>query len=391
MIKYIHAQIEEIRRSRVLGLFGVFLALTHLVTWFFWGPWRSSFVKVLSERTAICWSYFPDCNALRPLSESFVSGLLYFYLFLGVATLVAVIAKKWRAFWWLLLIAVIVKWAMISLDYRFMGNYHYMPLVLSLVYLLVPSKKNLLPFFLISFYVAAGLLKFTPEWYSGSTLLRPAFIQGKLLEWALVYVIYLELLFVWGLVSSKQWLRWIVFIQLVLFHIFSWHIVGFFYPTIMFCLLAFFPLLWLLPEKQDSKSWPKAGVLALALFWCAQMVPFIFYKNSAVSGEGRILSLNMLDAWTVCDATALVKMNKQQMLIPVKAKNFGVRIQCDPAVYIALLREECEKWRKTDGFVDMDFDLQSMLRTETTASTVMSVRNACSRPPRLSILGSVVQ
>jgi hypothetical protein len=49
----------------------------------------------------------------------------------------------------------------------------------------------------------------------------------------------------------------------VAFHIFSWPIVGFWYPTLMFCLLSILPLMCVLSEilarrlqPRDTVNWP---------------------------------------------------------------------------------------------------------------------------------------
>lgn len=390
MNSYIQKQITEIRNSKALTLFGLFLILTNIVTWYDWTYSRAHFVRNLTELNALCWPYFQSCDVLRPFSQTLAQGLLWFYLAFSLLTLLFWALRKIHFFWWSLFLLTLVKWSYVSLDYRFMGNYHYMAIVLSLVYLLISSKKKVLPVFMISFYIAAGIIKFTPEWYSGATLLRPPMIQGKLLEWLLVYVIYLEILFVWGLLHRQPWVRWAVFVQLVLFHVFSWHIVGYFYPAIMFNLLALFPLLWLIKET-DRPTWSRGGVLALSIFWCAQLIPFVFYKNSALTGQGRILSLNMLDAWALCQSTAIVKMKNQQLLISLQSKNLGVRIQCDPTVYVSIIRDECKRWRKNSEFIDIDYVLQTKLKTDDSAKEVIKLTNACSRPAKLGFLGSVTQ
>lgn len=392
MLGYINRQIDEIQKSKVLTWFGLFLTFVHVITWFNWGYARSFAYYNLTARTPICWSYFPNCFEFRPFPDYLPKMLMTLYIIVSVVAIVLVLAKKIKPFWWTLLFLTVFKWLLLSQDYRFMGNYHYMPFIASLFYLLVSSKKRFLPLILISFYMAAGILKFTPEWYSGNSLLEPTFIDGKLLELSLVYVIYLEILFVWGLLSKKAWLKWFTFVQIFAFHIYSWHIVGYFYPSIMFNLIIFFPLLWLISEKDTQAArWSRSGIIALSVFWIAQAIPFVFFPDSARSGQGRMVSFNMLDARTFCDSMALVKMDKTQMMVSVPAKDFGVRIQCDPNVYVALLRAECKKWKDVPGFVDMDYRLHTKLSTEPGAYEVLSLNNVCNNPPKVSFFGEVSQ
>lgn len=390
MTSYIRAQIAELKDSKALTLFGLFLTFTHFVTWYFWSSARHNFVAVLTKSLPLCWSYFQSCHLIRPMNLQLAQGLLWIYLGFSASALFFLALKKIKYFWWSLFFLTFMKWLFLSQDYRFMGNYHYMAIILSLVYLFIPAKKKVLPIFMISFYVSAGLLKFTPEWYSGATLLRPAFIQGKALSYLLIYVIYLEVLFVWGLLHPRSWVRWATFGQLVLFHGFSWHIVGYFYPVIMFNLLSLFPLLWLIKEP-EQRPWSKAGTIAIACFWCAQLFPFVFYKDSALTGQGRILSLNMLDAWSVCQSTAVIKMKNQQLFLNLPSKELGVRIQCDPTVYVSIVREECARWKRNPEFIDLDYVLQTKFKTGDSAQEVVKLINACSRPPKLDFLGSISQ
>ncbi|MNJ93270.1 hypothetical protein D3C87_109490 [compost metagenome] len=392
MMTYINRQISEIQKSKVLTLFGVFLTLVHVATWYNWFFARPFVNEVLTERTPICWSYFTSCDLLRPFDPAVTQFMSIFYLTLTLLALFLVLTKRVKLFWWAFLLLTVFKWSMLSLDYRFMGNYHYMPFVASLVYLFVSSKKRFLPLALISFYMAAGILKFTPEWYSGNALLEPAIVDGKLLEISLVYVIYLEILFVWGLLSKHAWLKWFTFIQIFAFHIFSWHIVGYFYPVVMFNLIVLFPLLWLIPERDsESLRWSRSGIAFLAIFWIAQAVPFVFYKDSARTGQGRLISFNMLDARTACDSMALIKKDREQMLVSIPAKDFGVRIQCDPNVYVALIKEECQKWKAIPGFIDMDYRLHSKLSTEPQGHETLKLDNVCSQPPQVTFFGEVYQ
>ena len=63
-----------------------------------------------------------------------------------------------------------------------------------------------------------------------------------------VYVVVLETTLIFGLYARRNWIFYATLAQLVAFHIFSWPIVGFWYPTLMFCLLSILPLMRLLGD-----------------------------------------------------------------------------------------------------------------------------------------------
>src|SRR5690606_26596368 len=91
-------------------------------------------------------------------------------------------------------------------DYRFMGNYHYMPFLVSTVFLFIPQKKTTILYTIVIFYISAGLLKLDTEWLSGSALLENFFVGGEILEWLLAYTILFEVLVVMLTLSNSIWL-----------------------------------------------------------------------------------------------------------------------------------------------------------------------------------------
>src|SRR5262245_34888964 len=106
-----------------------------------------------------------------------------------------------------------------------MGNYHYMPFVIAAVYLVWPSPERVLAYVLVAFYVSAGVLKVNPEWLSGAAMIDKTWLTGHMLEYGCAYVVVLELVLVFGLLSRRPWLRHVTLAQLVLFHAYSWHVV----------------------------------------------------------------------------------------------------------------------------------------------------------------------
>src|SRR6267142_2687052 len=93
------------------------------------------------------------------------------------------------------------------------------------------------------FYFWAGTLKLNWEWVSGAGLYSPMWpFSGMGVVVACVYVIVLELGVTWGLLARRAWIFWTALAQFLVFHALSWQVVGFFYPLLMFAILAIFPL-----------------------------------------------------------------------------------------------------------------------------------------------------
>ncbi len=158
--------------------------------------------------------------------------------------------EKWG--WWLLALATALKFAIFLGRYNLMGNYHLVHFFMVGLFLMGSSKSFAYRAGLVAIYFLAGLLKLNSEWLTGAALLRPTDFPDAWNALALGYVVTLELGLCWLLLSQTRLLRLFVLVQLLIFHAFSWKIVGFFYPVTMFLLLT--PLIW---EECFQKIRPK--------------------------------------------------------------------------------------------------------------------------------------
>src|SRR5262249_31602660 len=171
-------------------------------------------------------------------------------------------------------------------DYRLRMNQHYMGFFATFAYLVVPGKRDALRVLVTLFYFWAGTLKLNWEWISGAGLYRPMWpFSGMGVVLACLYVIVLELGVAWGLLSKRAWIFWSAFAQFLVFHALSWQVVGFFYPLLMFAILATFPLSRLIepgdrPEgllaalARGHAAWSTYALAAL--FSLLQLVPYAF-------------------------------------------------------------------------------------------------------------------
>ena len=379
--------VAEIRRSRPLQMYGACLSLTLGLSALYW---RRSPRYVADPGDAICWPFFEDCVVARVFSAPLLECYLALLAALSVvATLVFLHGRHHRAAWLLLAGTTMVKAFYMVQDYRLMGNYHYMPFVLVTAYLFIPDKKRLLPVLLVAFYLSAGALKVNREWLSGAALIREAAVSGKLLEICAAYVVLLELVFVLGLLSKSQRIRWLLLVQLAAFHAFSYHLVGWFYPATMSFLLAIFPLLWLSKERADAPlaffctgRAPAAASSFLGLYVLAQLAPSLFPGDAALNGEGRLVALNMFDARAVCDEATFVKRGSFTEERNAGHPELALRIHCDPIVYWNAARALC----RTPGGTDrVDTFLVARRTSDSTYTSVLSVTDFCAKDPAYEV------
>jgi hypothetical protein len=392
-IGFFRAQIAEIERDAALRWYGVAMAFLHVVTYLYWVDQRIA-VFVGAGAEPICWPLVPDCGALRALSPAGVTLVLraYFAAAVGTGLLFASRPLVPWAYAGLVLVNAL-KLAIMLLDYRLRMNQHYMAFFASFAYLFVPAKRDGLRVLITLFYFWAGTLKLNWEWISGAGLYRPMWpFSGIGVVVACVYVIVLELVVSWGLLAKRPWIFWAALAQFLFFHAMSWQVVGFFYPLLMFAILAIFPVSRLVapadaPEGLLASLLARrvAGpVYALAmLFSLLQLVPYTFPGDRTLTGEGRLYALHMFDARATCVGWADLHLAdgttaRRDLKLPL-----DTRIGCDPIVYWNRARNLCR--RRDAGLVafqDLDLFLSSGRTSDGEMKRVIATPGFCARDDR---------
>lgn len=380
--KYLNRQIEEIQQSRILQIYGLFLVAVHFLTFLFWNH-NVAFDFYLSKSAGpLCWSFFEDCSFWRFANRSMAVAALWGYLALAIGTFVVMWRGRFKIAFYGLLALFLIKYALLLIDYRLMGNYHYMPFIIGFVFLFFPRKEVFIKVLIVTFYCAAGLLKLrNMEWLTGGAIGEVGNWPSWLVVIACAAVIYLEVALSWFLLGRRSWMSWTVFGFYILFHAASWYWVGYFYPLTMACLLPIFPLGWLYEKKQSSANYIGTHwglVLAVLLFWIAQFYPLLLSNDSAVTGEGRVLSLNMYDARVECDHVMIAEFKDRFEEFGFEGSPGALRIRCEPYVYFARAKAACESLKSQPDFKDVRLSLMVRRQTDTEFKEIVNIKNFCS-------------
>jgi hypothetical protein len=388
----------EISEDRVLQFFGACLALTHVFTYFYWSELGNRLLRAQSELVHVCWPIYPNCGSIQTAPEWLLKLIMSAYLVLGLVDVILFLFKRsQRPAYLLAVVLLVLKLGIFLQDYRMMGNYHYMLYWVQFIFLFVPDKKRSLMLLIPLFYFSAGLLKFNEEWLSGATLPRelPFSPPAKLVEWMCAYVPVLEMVFIWGLLEKKRWIFWLTLSQLILFHTVSYFIVGIFYPVVMLSLLSIFVFArWFsLADSFQGVQFvglKRAAQLVIALFCIAQLTPYLYSGDSALTGQGRMLSLNMLDARTQCEAYIYMKFRNQSVLeVPRAANNYALRIFCDPLVQFSEARYYCDLGRQKPNFSELDIGLNSKRRSDEAFTNIFTIRDFCHKNSYIDFFGGI--
>lgn len=393
MIETPQKSIAKLKNDWGLRLYGAALALTHVWTFLYWHS-NSFFVNSQSSINAepLCFPIFPNCDLFRSLiSSEFWQLILYAYLFLSVLSVCFFLMRKTESIaYWLLAFVTLTKFSLHMSNYNFMGNYHYMVYFVTFAFLFLSDKRRLIQYLVVAFYIAAGSLKINIDWLSGAAMISSPYISGSLLSLSLIYVIFLELILVFGLLHPNRWVRAMTLLQFIAFHVFSWHIVGFYYPMVMFSLLSIFIIDGLIPGQptlgpsrnllMDLFQFRASKVVyaTLLLFILLQVTPFFLVKDPSLSGVPRLSSLNMFDAKTDCHIL-LVGHSRTMGDIHIRraSKNLGVRLKCDPIVYLNQAHQLCRKNKKFKELDRLSLTLFSKRITATEYSKVLSIKDVC--------------
>lgn len=329
--------------------------------------------SLLASDDVVCWPIVP-CEGIRShLTRTTVRALVAIYIALGASTAISFALRRTRSAIVTFAGACALGTFVYALDYRLRFNQTYMLAWICLAFLFAKKKVETLSWLLAAFYFAAGLLKLTPDWLSGKALYAsPLFVPESLVPAACVYVVVLELVVVWGLFHARATIRRAALAQLVLFHVVSWPVVGWFYPLEMLGLLSIFVVGEPLPYRSMRDALP-----FLVPFAIAQLVPALFRGDAALTGEGRMFALHMFDAKVSCTGGAVIGGRT----IPLVAEGSDVRSQCDPIIVLAHAKRLC---RGSNARIDVKVDAKKA--SDDRLRPLVRIDDLCTAPPSYSVL-----
>jgi hypothetical protein len=386
-------QIDEIRADRALTLYGAALAAANITTFVQWKFRLGVPLMIGRGADTLCWPFWENCHAAQLPVSALNYGLWGFLLLSAIAAYWFLTGKVARGYWTLVLVNAIRVFVMIQ-DYRLKGNQHYMLNWVLLAFLFLPWKRELVHHAIVSLYFWAGALKLDWDWLSGAALYGQdqLWFPAALVPAGCWYVVILEMVLIWGLYARRAWIFYGVLAQLVFFHLTSWPVVGFWYPTLMFCLLSILPLsrlrhppaAWVRApwRVHGQPRWAYAGFMAA--FGVFQMVPHAFPGDTAVSGEGRMFALHMFDALVECDARIAYRLpggaTRDDPL--EQARRLPHRSRCDPVIYFDIAKNRCAE---TGGAADLDVSLRARRNSDAEYRPVIDVKGFCQANPSYDV------
>jgi len=397
MRKYFSNHINEIISDRALRLYGMFLAFGQILTSLYWFLGEKPMHLSNDMGNDVCWPFFESCFDFRFFSYSQIKLMLFFYGIVAFVNIFLFLFEKTaKKAYWLLIILNVFKAILYVQDFRMRMNQHYMLFFVSFVFLFVSNKRDTLRILITLFYFWAGTLKLNAEWISGSALYADLwFIKGDMVPVVCVYVLIMELFISWGLLTRRKWIFWSAFIQVFIFHVMSYPIVGFFYPYLMFGLITIYPLCYFLHDKRQAPDLLRklfSGKLKIStyaivfIFSFLQLIPTIMPGDARVTGEGRLFALHMFDAQIECSGQITLKFKDgKEELIPIPAFKRR-RIRCDPVTNLSLAKGQCRKLENNPDFIDVDLHYSVRQSSEANMHSLVALDNICTNEVDYKIL-----
>lgn len=388
----------EIRNQPLLRAFGSFLAFTHLLTAYFWLDSYWGHIGHFTDHYPLCWPHLQGCESWVRMTPNQLFAVMGIYCAVAATSGALFYFSKWtRVAVLFLALASLMKFALFQLDFRLSGNYHYMHFWVLAAYFLVPQKSLTIRFLILGFYFGAGLLKLNREWLTGSAVWENPYFSGSLLQAGCVYVVLLELILIFGLLSRRRWVFWATVAQLFLFHIVSYVIVYYYYPLMQLSLLSLFVMAERLSPGDfrwvRAKELPWSSLALLGGFIAAQTVPFVLGGDRAIDTRGRLVALSMFDALVECQYTSVAKFENPEGGMTERPQpriyRLEHRLNCDPHVLLTEAKYRCLQYEKNPSFRTLDISLKSKRKSDADFRQVFSFEDFCNHPRKINFWGLI--
>ena len=294
-------------------------------------------VETAENGNAICWPFFQSCTKLHFLSGfpyGYSHSTLYMALYGVMCLMVYCMWKKEWVYAHLMLFGLLLwkLFVIFGLSFTQAGPYDYYHIILTSMLLFVAYKEYFLKLSFVFMYFMSVTVKFTPAWVLGTyfTSMRsgvPIF-PGELTIFLTNFVILIQIIDCWFLMSRNWILQRISFAIAVIFHLYSGVLVFYNYPSVALppVLILFGPLYRYTPTPFGRKA--IAGWVIIILVGLFQLLGFVVSPDRFLTMEGHRYGMFMFEANHQCVGEFRVYSN-----IPAPAKKWeGLRCRgffCD--------------------------------------------------------------
>jgi hypothetical protein len=343
--------IHEIEENKILWfMFGATI-LSYFAAFNSWFYQKTTTIDAYLDGSYTCWPYFQSCENflfLRTLPEGYSQPFLYMVLFgLLISAVYFALKKDWvKAHMALMPSFVWHTFTIFFLTFSISGNYDYYLFALAFVLLFFPHKEFFLKLTLVLFYFTAATIKIHEGWILGTyfSALKtgmPIFPDWSIPIWT-NFVIFMQIVGAWFLLSSNRLLQHTAFIYFVAFHLYSGLLVGFRYPVTVLpsIIILFGPMYSQTKIPFDKKS--VFGWLLVGFVIVAQSISILIPGDVKMTMEGNKYGLYMFEANHQCISTTDIHYIDGSNQV-VEKQSGSSRSRCDPYSYWFRIKTACER------------------------------------------------
>lgn len=341
--------IGEIESSVVLQWVMGALILSSFISFFGWAN-DSSFTKeAFLSQTHTCWPYFQSCGEyyfLSTLPYGYSQPALYTGLF-GILILAVMFMRQRRwviAHLCLLVVFLFKTFVVFVYAADFGKNYDYYDIVVGVTFLLLPHKLFFTRVSFVMLYFLAATSKFHESWIVGtyftSLQLGLPIFSNTVTPFITNFVIGLQTVGAWFLLSANKMHQRIAFGFFLFFHFYSGLLVFYRYMTtsIPLLIILFGPLNTVVKTPLTKKS--LFGWSFFALLIVFQLVPYFIEGDQKMTQEGNRYGLYMFDANHQCISNYEIKFTDGRVEAN-RVESFVAQQRCNPYNSWFYLKRRC--------------------------------------------------
>ncbi len=342
--------IKEIEEHGILQLVFGATVFSYFIAFQTWVSGNAVTIDSVANGTYVCRAYFQECARFyffQSLPEGYSQNIFYMFLF---GTLLATAYFMYKQEWVKAHMALLPSYiwhasVTLFLTELGIGNYDYYLFIFATFILFVSHKEFFMKLVLVMFYFLSTSAKIHETWILGTYF--SALKTGLPLfpDWSIPlftnFVIFMEMVAAWFLMSRNVIVQRSVFVFFVVFHLYSGILVWYRYPaTVLPTLFILFgPLYRFTPVPLDKRA--ITGWIAVILMFLSQMTPLAIYGDEKLTLEGNTYGMYMFEANHQCISTVNY-VYADGRVDARRTESASSRDRCDPYRMWFRMNTRCE-------------------------------------------------
>ncbi|GAB4016088.1 MAG: hypothetical protein Fur0010_15640 [Bdellovibrio sp.] len=361
-----------------VGLLHLSWILIHFITIFHW-VFERNIIYLLSDKTRFdCHPIWETCFNFLPFNANIITFIISIYALINVLYLWSFLKGEKRYLTVFSVLTIIVKLSLYLQSEILRANYHTVSLILQIIFVIFPHPRTATLIGLSQIYWIAASLKFNREWLSGAALITESYVSPLILNYLLIAAIVIEIVAPVLLFFKNFYLFWTGLFALLIFHAFSWHIVGYIYPSFMILVLFALAL-----DKDNNENFSISHIIIIAIGLSLSFFNIKNYKEKALTSQGRFYNLDMFDAFPICYQNVDLINPDDRSTVSIPDINFrGSRSACDPYATHSFLLKLCHQSPHMTFF----WQLISKLSTDQKFTEIINYKGTCSEIKKMAVL-----